>query len=200
MSDVQIPEEIPRGPIEFREASVVGINFAQRIVELVVVPYEEEAVIEYRGEMWRESFDRAAFDGLEKRPNRIRVNRDHDKTRTVGKALNFWPSREEGLVAEVRIATTPLGEETLNLANEDMLSVSGGFGVRGSDQVLDRPFRRIKRAFLDHLAFVESPAYAGAKVLSVRDETDQPTAAGLPPLVTPNLDEVFAWLNSRQAR
>lgn len=190
-------DEKPRAPIEFREATVADVNFAQRIAELVVVPYEEEALIEYRGEIWEESFLRGAFDGIEKRPNRIRANRDHDKTRTVGKAVNHWPSRDEGLVSEIRIAPTNLGDETLALLEEDMLSASAGFGVRGSDQILDRPKRIIKRAFLDHIAFVESPAYVGARVLAVREDGEQPNAADLPPLDTPNLNEVLDWLKSR---
>lgn len=187
----------PRAPLEYREATVIGVDFAHRVIEMVTVPYEEEAMIEYRGEIWRESFMRGSFDGIESRPNRIRANRDHDKSRTVGKALAFYPSRVEGLVGEYRIAQTQLGDETLALANEDMLSASAGFGVPGSGQVLERPYRRIKKAFLDHVAFVESPAYQGAKVLSVRDEDDRPDAATLPPLVTPNLDEILAWLKSR---
>ena len=189
----------PRAPLEYREASLVGVNFAQRTVEVVAVPYEEEALIEYRGETWRESFLRGAFDGIEGRPGRIRANRDHDKTKTVGKALAFWPSRQEGLVAEIRIGQTHLGDETLALASEDMLSVSAGFGVPGSGQILERPFRRIKKAFLDHLAFVESPAYQGAKVLSVRSGGEPVNVAELPQLVTPHLDEFTAWLNSRKA-
>jgi phage head maturation protease len=111
-------------PLEFREASVSDVNFAQRLITLVAVPYEEAATVEYRGELWEESFLRGAFDGIEKRPNRVRANRNHDKNRTVGKALAFFPSRQEGLVADVRIAPTPLGDETLTLADEDMLSVS----------------------------------------------------------------------------
>jgi phage head maturation protease len=190
-------DETPRAPIELREAVIAGVNFAQRIAEIIVVPYNEEATVEYRNEMWKESFLPGSFDGIEKRPNRIRANRGHDKNRTVGKAINFFPSRIDGLVGEVRVAATDLGDETLTLLEEDMLSVSAGFGVRGSDQILDRPFRRIKRAFLDHIAFVESPAYAGARVLAVRDE-DEVDAARLPQLVTPNLDEVLAWMKSRQ--
>lgn len=183
-------------PIEFRRATVSNVNFEQRIIELIAVPYEEEASVEYRGEIWRESFLRGSFDGIEERQNKVRANRDHDKTRTVGKAIQFDPSHPDGLVAQVRIAPTDLGEETLVLAAEDMLSVSVGFGVRGSDQILDRPFRKIKRAFMDHLAFVESPAYEGARVLAVRD--DPPVdASTLSPLVTPHLDEIVAWMESR---
>lgn len=196
----------PRLSIEFRDASVVGVNFDARIIELVVVPYEEEAVVSYRGEMWRETFLRGAFDGIEKRTDRIPANRDHDHARLAGRAVALHPSRIEGLVGEVRMADTPLGNETLELAHEDMVSGSAGFGVRGSDQVLDRavteglPKRQIKRAFLDHIAFVAAPAYQGARVLAVRDEEQPRTAADLPQLVTPKLDDVLSWMNSRPTR
>lgn len=189
-------------PVEFREASVAEVKFPQRIISVVAVPYDQTAVVEYRGEMWEESFERGAFDGIEKRPNRVRANRDHDKRRTVGKVVKFWPSREEGLVSEVRIAQTPLGDETLALADEDILGASVGFAARGRDQVFDRSThsRRIKRAFLDHLAFTPDPAYVDAMPLDVRRNVPAPNAADLPPLVTPALDEVRAWLQARQSR
>ena len=61
--------------------------------------------------------------------------------------------------------------------------------------------RRIKTAYLDHLSFVESPAYVGAQVLSVRD-TNGGEAAKLDPLKTPLLDqftadEVLRWASER---
>lgn len=185
-----------RAPVEYRDiSSVANVNFAQRLIEVVAVPYEERAIVEWRGEMWEETFARGAFDGIEKRPNRIRANRDHDRSRTVGKAVKFWPSREEGLVAGVRIGKTLLGDETLALADEDMLSASVGFAALGRDQDLDKrnKIRRIKKAFLDHISFVEAPAYAGANVLSVRGQTPGPSPSELPKLVTPSLDELVAW-------
>lgn len=189
--------EPSRPPLEFRSATMSEVNFAERLITLIAVPYEQEATIEYRGELWQESFMRGAFDGLEGRIERVGVNRDHNKSKTVGKAVEFWPAREEGLVAEIRIAKTKDGDDTLALANEDMISPSVGFGVRGSDQILNRPYRKIKRAFLDHISFVETPAYPGAKVLTVR-EGEETLAADLPKLVTPRLDEIQAWLLSRQ--
>jgi HK97 family phage prohead protease len=190
-----------RPPVEFRSASLVGVNFPERTVEMIVVPYEESATVEYRGELWEETFLRGAFDGVEKRTDRIPVNRDHDNTRLTGAAIALHPSRFEGLVGEIRIADTPLGHETLALANEDMVSGSVGFGVMGSGQdISERPYRRIKRAFLDHIAFVAAPAYAGARVLAVRDEGEPRSAADLPKLVTPNLDEVLSWMSSRPTR
>jgi len=65
--------------------------------------------------------------------------------------------------------------------------------VRGSDQELDRrsKTRRIRRAFMDHLAFTSNPVYEGAGVLSVRSAGA--TEPVLQPLVTPALDELTAW-------
>ena len=178
-------------PVEFRSSNVAGVNFAQRIVEVIAVPYEEEAAVEYRGEMWRELFLRGSFDGIEKQPNRVRANRDHDRSRTVGKVVRFSPSRSEGLVAAVRIAQTVLGDETLVLADEDCLGASVAFAVGGSGQELDRrnKTRRIRKALLDHLAFVPDPAYISAGVLSVRAAAKS---------VTPNLDELLAWQRARK--
>lgn len=192
-------EQSPLVPVEVRSANVAGVNFDQRIIEVVAMPYEEPAVIEYRGELWNEVFERGSFDGIETRQGQVRVNRNHDKTRTVGKVPQWWPSRSEGLVAEVRVAATPLGDETLALADEDMLSASVGFMARGRDQVFDKTTmsRRIRKAFVDHLSFVEDAAYPGAKVLAVRgmDGVDD-----RPPLHTPHMDEVVAWLNNRKSR
>jgi HK97 family phage prohead protease len=160
----------PTAPIELRHATLADVSFPDRTIEVVAVPYGQEALVEYRGETWHEHFVRGAFDGVEKQPDRVKANRDHDKTRLVGKAVGFWPDREEGLVGAFRIAKTPLGDETLALASENMLGASVGFGARGSDQVFDRSTRRrsIKRAFLDHLAFVPDSAYEGAQVVAVR--------------------------------
>lgn len=189
----------PLAPIEFRQSSVSDVKFAQRIVDLIVVPYEEPGIIEFRGELWTESFARGAFDGIEKRPNRVRANRDHDDHRIIGKALKFWPSREEGLVAEVRVSQTPLGDETLALADDGILSASVGFAARGRDQVFDRKnsTRYIKKAFVDHIAFVPVPTYEGAGVLAVRAGVPPANAAELPKLETPNLDELRVWYQAR---
>lgn len=200
-------EATPRSPIESRSATMGEVNFPERLIEVIAMPYEQEALVEYRGELWHEVFDRGSFDGVEKRPNRIKAFRDHEpgeqirgtaRRGLVGKVIALWPDREEGLVGAVRIARTPLGDETLALADEGILGVSSGFGVRGSDQVLNRATkqRRIRRAFLDHLAFPNDGAYSGAQVIGVRSATVQ--ANDLPQLDTPNLDEVLAWLNTRR--
>lgn len=195
--------ELPAAPLEYRYAGVKIAGVEERLITVVAVPYEQPALVEYRSELWNELFERGSLDNVVGAPHRVRANRDHDKSRTVGKVMQFWPDHEEGLVAEVRMAKTPLGDETLALAEDDCLSVSVGFGVRPNDQVLDRRTmtRRIKTAYLDHLSFVESPAYVGAHVLSVRDATGG-EAAKLEPLRTPLLDQfaaddVLRWASER---
>lgn len=189
-------------PILYRSASVVGVNFAQRIIEFVAAPYDEEAVVIWRGEPWRELFERGAWDGIEKRPNRVKTNRDHDKTRTVGKIVNWWPSRQEGLVGATRISQTPLGDETLALADDGVLGPSVGYAAPSRYVRLDkrdRPgLRSVKKAFMDHLAFVPDPTWETAAVLTVRNAAEPLAAADLPPLATPNLDELRAWLDARK--
>jgi HK97 family phage prohead protease len=183
-------------PIEIRHAVLTEVRFPQRIIEVVAVPYDEPAIVEYDRELWYESFERGSFAGIEEYASRVPVNRDHDLSEVVGKAVSFQPDREEGLVGEIRIASTARGEDTLTLASENMLSVSIGFASPLRDQVFDRPTRRrrIKKAFLDHLAFVAAAAYQGAGVLAVRTRQN---AGDVSPVETPNLDEVLRWQESR---
>lgn len=173
--DLQLLEDRvhPAAPVELRHASVADVSFPQRTIEVVAAPYGQEALVEYEGETWLEHFERGAFAGVEARPDRVKANRDHDNTRLVGKAIGF-SDREDGLAGAFRIAKTPLGDETLTLASEEMLGASVGFASRRSDQVFDRSTRSrsIKRAFLDHLAFVPDSAYEGARVLGVRGRSD----------------------------
>jgi hypothetical protein len=190
------------GPVEHRESTVGDVRFPERIIEVLVAPYDVPAVVEYRGEFWQESFERGAWDGIETRSDQkqVKANRDHDRTRLVGKVVRYEPSRQEGLVADVKIAKTDLGDETLALADEGILDVSAGFAARLRDTIFDKrakplPSRRIKKAFLDHIAFAGNPAYQGARVLNLR--SDGREAAELPKLVRPKLDELIAWQQSQ---
>lgn len=189
-NDIDIASERPRAPVELRTAVVAEVNFAQRLVTAIAAPYDQPTNVMWRGDVWSELFERGAWDGIENRPNRIKVNRDHNKSRTVGKAMRFFPSRDEGLVTELRIAQTPLGDETLALADERCVGLSVGFAALPKDQIIDRAnrSRRVRRAFLDHISFVEDPAYAGAEILDVREnEIVIPEDDEL--VITPLMDE-----------
>lgn len=160
------------------------VDTRRRIIELIAVPWEQEAPVVVRGESWREVFTRGAFDAQSGAT--IRVNREHERGRTVGKVVEMDPGHASGLHATVKVANTEAGDEVLALASEDMVSASIGYGVRSpSDVQMDRQtrLRRVNRAFLDHLSLVESPAFAGAQVLAVRGQTRRPVLA----------DPILAW-------
>jgi HK97 family phage prohead protease len=190
----------PAGELEFRTATQLGVSWPERTIELVVMPYDVETVVAYQGRMVREICERGAFAGIERRANRVRVNRDHDLQRTVGRALAFHPSRDEGLVAELRIAQTPLGDETLALADEGILDASAGFlPMPGGERWESRSRRRLTRCWLGHIAMTPDPAYETARVLAVRQAVaaiDPDGAAAPPP--TPNLDRLRADLLAQQ--
>lgn len=185
--------------VEIRSSTITSVNARQRLIDVVAVPWDQEADVFWRGEMWREVFVRGAFDGIESHAGRVRVNRQHVVGDTIGKVVQF-ENAADGLRAQVKIAETSRGDDTLALAEEDMLSPSVGYRVKNpSDVQMNNrtKMRRVFRAFIDHLAMVEDPAFVGAHVLAVRAEpSGLQVAEPLPP--TPALDEamndeVLAW-------
>ena len=189
MSELELPDGLEWG--ERAGGEIGGVSYPKRIVTLVAVPYDTDAeIVEEDGREYIEQFARGSFDGIQPRTSHIHANRDHDRTKPVGRADKFYPSRREGLVADVKISRTVLGDETLALAEDRVLHSSIKFGAYPDDiEYSDRGLRRrIKRAFLDHIAFVTEPAYATASVLSVRHR--HPSNIGRSE--TPLLDEILA--------
>ena len=194
--DLEMVGERPKAPVELRTAAIGEVNFAQRTITAIAAPYEQATNVMWQGDVWSEQFERGSFDGIEKRPNRIKVNRDHNKSRTVGKAVKFFPGSQEGLVTELRIAQTLLGDETLALADEKCVGLSVGFAALPGDQIVDRraKSRRVRRAFLDHISIVEDPAYPGAEILDVR-ENELVIPGNNEMVATPLMDE---FLNDKE--
>lgn len=195
------------GEVLHRNSTLQDINRKLRLVDLIAVPWDEETDrAEWRDEVWRESFDRHAFDGIQDHAGRIQANREHHKGDTVGRVILADPTNQHGLFTRVKMYSTPRGEETLTLAAEGGAFPSVGYRVKSfADMQINRrtKTRRIMRAFLDHLAFVEDPAFAGAEVLAVRAGSSGLTVVEKRPLPeTPLLDQfrdddLFAWAASR---
>lgn len=194
MSQEQLPA---RGPIEFRTAQIASVDFEERVIELIAAPYNEETDGVVRGpdgKLLRELIEAGAFEGIETRNDHVTVNRDHDYGRTVGKAIEYRHDDPRGLIARLKVSNTPLGDETLQLAADGVLKASVGMAVRRHDQSIRNGLRRIKRAFLDHIALVPNPAYRGASVLAVR-QSETETRAQADEAATPNLDAIIALLD-----
>lgn len=170
--ELSLPRDVP---VEFRNATlqVDTVNFAERTIEIIAVPYDEESRGPVKGPDGRlrpELVERGAFDGIDRGAD-VTVNREHDRARTFGKVVGYRTDDPRGLVTTIYASDTPLGDETLRLAADGVLKASVGMLVRRSDQRVDRNgVRRIKRAFLDHIALLPNAAFSGAKVLAVRQE------------------------------
>jgi phage head maturation protease len=174
------PAARPDGALWTRSAELVGVSYPDRTIELVVLPYEVETLVDWQGRMVTESIARGAFDGIQRRANRIRANRDHAEARTFGRVTALHPSRENGLVGEIRCAKTPLGDETLELAADGCLDASAGFlPMAGGMKWLTRNAYRITRGWLGHVALVPEGAYGEhAGVLAVRAAATTTTDSG----------------------
>ena len=162
--------------IELRSAGaeVLNVNWADRLITVIAVPYEQPALVEYGGEVWEEVFAPGAFAGLDGTdPERIRVNREHSRADAIGKAVRFdtRDPRRSGSRHQDCQHCTRRGHPRTGGRKYALASV--GFGVTRRGQVLDRArrTRRVTSATLDHIALVQAPAYDGAQVLAVRSTT-----------------------------
>jgi HK97 family phage prohead protease len=184
------------GLVLHRAAETLDVSYPERMIDLIVIPYDDEIEVEILGQQVRESVAPGAFDGVETRPNRIKLNREHQRELTMGHAKAFYPSRPEGLVAKVYVSRTPLGDEALELAADGSLEVSAGFKPT-KYAWLDRARSRIRysKCWLDHIALTSRAAYENAQVLAVR--TEEPATVAVAPS-TPNLDAVLAWRLEQQ--
>jgi HK97 family phage prohead protease len=194
----------PTTEILERAAVVSDVDSRQYLIDVMAVPWDEPAQVFWCGELWTEVFHRGAFDGVEERAGRIRVNREHTKGATVGKIVGLDPHDEVGLRAQVKIVKSPAGEEIMALAEQDMTSVSIGYRAnKPSDVRFDKVKKRrdVHGAFLDHLSFVEDPTWDRAQVLSVREGPNGLAVAEGPLPPTPALDailqdDVIGWAAS----
>ena len=174
------------------DAVVADVNVRQRLITLLAVPWNQEAEVPWRGEMWNEVFRRGAFDELEDHVGRVRVNREHKIGDTVGKLVFADPKAEDGLITRAKIVESERGNDTLALADEDAISPSIGYQLLDEGDIrLNRrtKLREVVRAFLHHLSLVESPAFEGAKVLEVRENQILDES---PPDYSSALDEAWA--------
>lgn len=200
-----VQDEYPSGTVEFRAAALDGVDFTDRIMTLIAVPYDDPTPVEFRGQRWMESFANTAFNGLQTRQRAIPVVADmeikdqsHVGAKLVGRIIESDPSYHAGLLVRAHISKTRTGDEALALANDGSLFPSVGVAMRSDGQLLDHrsKTRRINKAFLDHVALVPQPAYLGAKVLEVRSQSD------IEVVQTPNLDDylddpIHEWARKR---
>lgn len=147
--------------LEIREFEIRSVD-EDGTFEGYAVRYGEVADI---GGRFKESFERGAFEGSQD----IKLYRDHKKI--IGHVLET-EDRAEGFWFKAKVALSELGADTLALLRSGALSkVSVGFvPVQQRDEggLIVRT-----KALLREISVVERPAYAGATVLTVREESPE---------------------------
>jgi len=198
--------------VEMRSAATLnGVDFGERIITVLAMPYESPAPVMFQRAVWNEVFSRSAFHGFDPAKRRVPATAclkvpapDHAGGQIVGRVIKTYPENQEGFVADLKISETSIGEDVLKLAKDDALSISVGFMMKNRlDETLDRntQTRRINRAFLDHIALVGQPAYGGTKVMAMRAEgTPDPNPSATPGIDDFQNDPIFQFFNDRMNR
>lgn len=152
--------------VEIRTSAIGVVDEQTRIISGIAVPFNQPAEIRTSAGSYRESFVRGAVD--DDAPASVHANhgwqtRGDLPVGTVVKSQN----RDDGLYVECRIANTARGDEVLELARDGVLKYfSIGF-VPGTHETRDGVLVRTKVA-LREVSIVETPAYRGAVIESVR--------------------------------
>ena len=151
------------------------VSFPERLVELVVVPYDEEALVEIEGpDGHRVDLRRGRSTGS----NGGRTGSGSTAT-TNSNAPSVVPSAStrpppKGSPPRLKIAKTELGDETLELAADDCLDARAGYlPMPGGEKWLNRSRVQMTRCWLGHVALTPDPAYTGARVLVGASDGEQ---------------------------
>ena len=157
------------GDVLHFEFPAVDVHFEidrpRRRISGMVVPWNK--VASSGGYQWR--FERGSI-GLPVRLDRIKLLRDHDMHKPVGKALGF-DDREDGLWGEFYVMQGPTGDEVLAGAADGILD---GFSVGPSidPDAWEYDSARVRRVFakvpLVETTITAYPSFDDARVASVR--------------------------------
>ena len=152
-------------------AGVATVRFPDRCIDVLAIPYDTPQWIVDSHGSYTETFQRGAFGNVQGRPNRVKVLRDHEPARSIGRAMRLLPNREDGLHATLYVSPTPLGDESLQLAADGVLDVSVGFTPMdgGMEWTRARDAVTWSSVWLREISLVPLPAYEDAHVLAVRN-------------------------------
>lgn len=153
--------------VETRTAAIGVVDEQSRIISGIAVPYGQPTEIRTKNGSYHESFLRGVFEdnaSASVHANHGWQTRGELPIGTVVKSEN----RDDGFYVECRIANTARGDEVLELARDGVLKYfSVGF-LPGTHESRDGVLVRTK-ATLREVSIVETPAYKGAVIESVRN-------------------------------
>jgi HK97 family phage prohead protease len=144
----------------------------------VVAPFSST----YDAGNYIEQFSSSVFDkSIAERGAKIPLLESHDRGRNPIGMSATWEKNNDGLVGDFRLARTARGEEARQLALDGMVTgFSVGFRpIRSNTQTRDgRKYITRIEGYLDHVGFLNNPAYEEAQLVSVRGyDPDDPEVA-----------------------
>lgn len=152
--------------VETRTAAIGVVDEQSRIISGLAVPFGQPTEIRTKAGSYQESFLRGVFEdnaSASVHANHGWQTRGELPIGTVVRSEN----RDDGFYVECRIANTARGDEVLELARDGVLKYfSVGF-LPGTHETRDGVLVRTK-ATLREVSIVETPAYKGAVIESVR--------------------------------
>lgn len=157
-----------------------------RMLSVRCVPYGQ---ISHKAGPRPEKFRHGAFAGAIANASKIRLRqKNHDRnTLPVGVAERL-EERDDGLYGVYRFYDTVEGRAAIeNVAEGVYGGVSVGF-IAVEDADVDG-VREIRRAKLDHVSLVESPAYEDARILALRSAADYQWLRKVPAVQLPDDDD-----------
>lgn len=165
---------------ELRLRAAAGAD--SRVIEARIVPFGV-AVDTFEG---REMFERGAFAGVD--PTRVVLRADHEGPPRGAGLGDSIDEREDGAYMAFEAATTPGGDELLQLVRQGAYrNVSVGFEPIDS-AIEDRDGERIvirRRVMLREVSATWRPAYETAEILRTRKVGTMPPEVTPPPTETP---------------
>lgn len=147
-----------------------------RTLVLACVPFDSPTMVDDGDGPYMESFQRGAFKHITQAANRVELRYAH---RQDGAPYGFGLDLIEDpkhLIGRFRVAPSERGDQVLALVRDDQLNgVSIGYVPGQSEEGTDRDGRRmVHRVRVKQLAEVSltpSPAFHGAAVLALREQS-----------------------------
>jgi HK97 family phage prohead protease len=177
-----------------RQLAIVDrdVDPTRRLIDLRVVRYDTPYDVEDWMGAYAETYVRGVFDDSlepDRKYRAIKLTRDHSPARVVGRMIGYQDDGRE-LLATLSVSRTVLGDETLELARDEVLAASLGAQLvdGGSLWSDDHKAVRHERLRLREIALTPFPALDDAGVLAVRSRSSAEPV--------PNLAEVRAWLDA----
>jgi len=155
--------------MEWRSAELGRVDASERIIEMMVAPYDDTAPLPGGGER----YTRGVFGEPGQVALKLELGHGHAGP-VIGRSVGFRDTAE-GLIGTFKVSATPAGDDALILASDGALGGSAGFIPLERDRA-DDGATLIRSGDLREVTLTGTPAYTRARVMAVRSTMEEPMA------------------------